>query len=634
MTFHKPIWTVVLGCAGLLLASQCKPAVAAALMGGKARAQAAVRRVNLSQWTDQQIKKDLAALAENGQFGLARKKLGRLEDQVIGYMPRNALPTLRHADFARRLVDQLSSISNHQHRMRMLKFLLANHELAATLVFLNRPGQQNVAQVYHRLAAMRRELGPMVVAYPNLTAAICAVLYKPLTMQINENTVHSPDPVALFKYYVRYQRAMYFGIRNVPARLLIYVVDSCSSIPSMTWALNKYHGDSMVGQVFFQVPYDYNTYLHGAKKEVDIKGYNLPNILRYGGVCADQAFFASQVGKAIGVPTAYDVGMSSVVGHAWVGFLQQLGNQAAWNFNVGRYSEYRGVVGMVQNPMTRRSEPDSFMSLSGQFIGTTQHQRWNAVVLTDAALRLLSFSATGGDFSPPPLPAYVFGTAAKPLVNSVPAQLALLKRAVHQCDGYAESWMLVGYLASKGKLTLAEKTLWAGALMRLCGQRYPDFAMAVVQPMIMSVKNPNQQNQLWNRAFRIFAPTRFDLAAEVRMMQARLWRKAGHYNRAGRYLMDVITQYANAGPFILNALHQAVALLRRQKHNSDITKLYEVTWARIHAPPRMADPFMHESNWYQVGKLLEARLRGQGQSLMADKVRRELESAGNPVAGN
>ena len=98
--------------------------------------------------------------------------------------------------------------------------------------------------------------------------------------------------------------------------------------------------------------------------------------------------------------------------------------------------------------------------------------------------------------------------------------------------------------------------------------------------------------------------------------------------------MDVINQYANAGPFILTALHQAVDILRQQKHSNRITKLYEVTWSRIQAPPRMADPFMHESNWYQVGKLLESRLREQGQTLLADKVRRELQSAGNPVAGN
>jgi len=634
MKINTPKWAIALACAGSMLASHYSIAAAASPAGGKTATGQRATRMSLIRWTDQRIKEDLHALVENGKFDTARKKLGQLEDQVIAYMPRNGLAALRHADFARRLVSQLSSISNHQHRMKMLTFLMANHELAATLVFLNAPGQQNVAQVYHRLAAMRRALGPMVVAYPNLTAAICAVLYKPLTMHINENTVHSPDPVALFKYYVRYRRSMYFGIRNVPARLLIYVVDSCSTIRSMTWALNKYHGDSMVGQLFFRVPYDYSTYLHGTKKEVDIKGYNLPNILHYGGVCADQAFFASQVGKAIGVPTAYDVGMSSVVGHAWVGFLQQVGNQAAWNFNVGRYTEYRGVVGVVQNPITRRHEPDSFMSLSSQFIGTTQRQRWNAVVLTDAALRLMSFSATHGTFSPPALPAEVYGCSSKALGNSVPVQLALLKRSVHQCDGYAESWMLVGYLASKGKLTLAEKTLWAGALMRLCGQRYPDFAMAVVQPMIISVKNPVQQNKFWNRAFRIFAPTRFDLAAEVRMMQARLWRKAGHYNRAGIYLMDVINQYANAGPFILNALHQAVAILRQQKHSNRITKLYEVTWSRIKAPPRMADPFMHESNWYQVGKLLEKRLREQGQTLLADKVRRELQAAGNPVAGN
>jgi hypothetical protein len=170
--------------------------------------------------------------------------------------------------------------------------------------------------------------------------------------------------------------------------------------------------------------------------------------------------------------------------------------------------------------------------------------------------------------------------------------------------------------------------------MRLCGQRYPYFAMAVVEPMIMSVKNPEEQDTFWNRAYAIFAPSRFDLAAKVRMMQAQLWRKAGHYNRAGRYLMDVINQYANAGPFILTALHQAAQILRQQKHNDKITTLYEVTWARIKPPPRMADPFMHESNWYQVGKLLENRLRKEDQALLADKVRRELQAAGNAVAGN
>ncbi len=594
----------------------------------------AVKIVDLAQWTDQQIKADIAALEHNGQFSLAKRKLGVLEDQVIAFMPRNGLTALRHVDFARRLVSQLSSVANRPERMELLKFLLANHELAATLVFLNTPGNPHIAAVYHRLASMHRQLGAQLVAYPNLTAAICMVLYEPLTMQINENLVHSPNPVKLFKYYVRYRHAMYFGIRHVPARLLLYVVDSCSSIKDMTWALNKYHGDAMVGQLFFTIPYDYNAYLHGSKKKVDIAGYNLPNILKYGGVCADQAFFASEVGKAIGVPTAYDTGMSSVVGHAWVGFLQQIGNQGIWNFNVGRYSEYRGVVGIVQNPVTRKAEPDSFMSLSSQYIGTTQRQRWNATVLTDAAVRLVLLSATGNAFSPPALPAQVRGCRPHPLANTTLNRLELLRRAVDQCDGFEEAWMVVRYLAMKHKLTFAEKETWAGAAMRLCGRRFPDFAMAVVAPMIQSVTNLQQQNDLWNRAYALFATSRFDLAAEVRMAQAHLWQKAGHYNRAGNYLMDVINQYANAGPFIIPALHQAAAILRRQKHNNRITRLYEMTWSRIAAPPRMADPFMHESNWYKVGKLLEARLRDKGQTLLADKVKRELDSGGNAVAGN
>lgn len=82
---------------------------------------------------------------------------------------------------------------------------------------------------------------------------------------------------------------MFFGVRNVPAELLAWVVDTTAAIEEMQWALAKYRGDPAVGSRFFDIEYDYAAFKTGATKKVTEAGFNLPNILKHGGVCADQA---------------------------------------------------------------------------------------------------------------------------------------------------------------------------------------------------------------------------------------------------------------------------------------------------------------------------------------------------------
>src|SRR5205807_3987797 len=115
---------------------------------------------------------------------------------------------------------------------------------------------------------------------------------KPLERHINENTAKGADPIEIFDYYVKNESRMYFGIRNVPAELLAYVVDTTASVEEMGWALQKYAGDKEVGKRFFDVKYDYDNFRKGTPKKITTLGFTLPNILKYGGVCADQAYFA------------------------------------------------------------------------------------------------------------------------------------------------------------------------------------------------------------------------------------------------------------------------------------------------------------------------------------------------------
>ncbi len=581
------------------------------------------KKISFHRWALQRTSGILNQLQKNGDFATAQTALNHLCDETIAYARPSDIAALREVDFSRLLVTQLATVPNAETRMALLAYLRKNQGLAKTLVFLVKSQKSAMPAIYAMLNHLRHKVGRQAVEYPNLTAAICSVLYTPLTLRINENQGHSPDPVALFKYYVRYQDHMFFGIQRVPAELLIYVVDGGSSIPDMRWALAHYHSDSNVGQLFFSIRYDFG-FLHGKKLRIDTAGFTLPNIKRYGGVCADQAYFASEVAKAIGIPSAYDTAMGNDAGHAWVGFLQSSGGQGWWNFLSGRYQEYRGIQGHVMNPQTRQQEPDTFISLSAQLIHTTAQQRWNAEALTDAAGRLMMLQTHHHAFAPPRPPLNVTEVRLLPRPRTVVETLTLLRRAVHQCNGYAPEWFMISQLAGQGQMTYQEKANWASALIRVCQGRYPDFIMAVLTPMILTVKNVNQQNRLWNREFMLFEHTRFDLAGEVRMYQAAMWKKAGHLNRAGECYMDVINRFASAGPFVLGALAGAQDILRQQGHKNRVLKLWEMAWLKIKPPSRVLGIFMKESDWYRVGKILESKLVAANHVNLAQKVQNQM----------
>jgi hypothetical protein len=77
--------------------------------------------------------------------------------------------------------------------------------------------------------------------------------------------------------------------------------------------------------------------------------------LKAGGICVDQAYFATETGKARGVPTLYFTGAGDDGRHAWFGFLD---TAQKWKFDVGRYAEQRFVTGHALDPQTWRQISD------------------------------------------------------------------------------------------------------------------------------------------------------------------------------------------------------------------------------------------------------------------------------------
>jgi hypothetical protein len=566
-------------------------------------------------------------LAQQGDFAAARAAAQKNFDLAIAYGSNGDLDAFRTADLARRLINQLQPLEPAT-RTDLLKYLRAHDELANALAFAAKDGN-NIKGVYTLLDRLRHERPAQVVEFANLTAAICVVRDRPLVRKINENTTTAADPVDVFDFYVSHESQMFFGLRGIPVDLLVYVVDTTATINDMNWALTKYAGTRNVGELFFKIDYDYDYFEGKAPKRVTVEGYSLPNILKFGGVCADQAYFATTVGKAIGVPTAYTTGASAESSHAWVGFLQMQGRTARWNFNSGRYEAFQGVRGNVADPQSNKRIADSYVSLLAESIGASAVARQNAVAMVDAARRLAGGKAADGTFSAPPSTQTSTSHITARSTGSQ-SKLDLIEMGLRQCPAYSPGWELVAELAGKGELTEAQKARWSDLVQQLCGQKYPDFTLAVLEPMVDTVADPAEQSRIWDAAFSKFQ-NRPDLAAEIRMHQAALWKKTGDLNKAGICYEDVIHRFINAGPFALRAVTGAEEILKQLGQESKVLDLYAGAAKLVAKPDQpMAPEFFQQSNFFKLREAYAKKLDEAGFAEQAAVIRSQDVPAGTP----
>ena len=178
-------------------------------------------------------------------------------------------------------------------------------------------------------------------------------------------------------------------------------------------------------------------------------------------------------------------------------------------------------------------------------------------------------------------------------------------------------------LARAGKLTEPQKRRWADLAQRLCGQRHPDFALAILGPMVESVADANEQSGLWDAVFRL-VQARPDLAAEVRFRQASLWEKRHDLPRAGQCYQDVVQHYVNAGPFAVRALKGAESVLERMDQPARVLDLYAGAVKLVIKPEQGGRAeFVRQSNWYKIRELYAARLAAAGLAQQADQIRAE-----------
>jgi hypothetical protein len=160
-----------------------------------------------------------------------------------------------------------------------------------------------------------------------------------------------PSGVAAFDWWTREDAAgrTYHRLAHLGADELKFVVDAAAPFDQLTWSQKAVpYALADFADTYSMVRYRMER-IQGRTMIWPDSAYPLWDILSEGGICVDQAYFATEAGKARGVPTLLFTGAGNDGRHAWFGFLDE---NRTWQLDAGRYAEQRFLTGSAYDPQT------------------------------------------------------------------------------------------------------------------------------------------------------------------------------------------------------------------------------------------------------------------------------------------
>lgn len=322
------------------------------------------------------------------------------------------------------------------------------------------------AEVLRILQALYAANPPVFADYASLALAIAVVYDTPPPPDWPHGQVNPvalprrlPPPQLAFAYWTHLDQTHASGqsLRRLPAAELKFVVDASAPLAELAWARQaiteplpdfakvydrvKYLKDRVTANAFIWPGND----------------YRLSTILQTGGICIDQAYFASNAGKARGIPTLLFHGAGRDGRHAWFGYLGTSG----WNLDAGRYADQKFVVGQAFDPQTWKYLNDhELLFLSERF----------------RALPLFALSAINADFAEEFLRDQDFAGAMKAAREAVNRE----RRNLHAWEILVTAEAAGGRPAREVEGTLREA--------QYALQHYPDLEVSFSKLLVQSLR--------------------------------------------------------------------------------------------------------------------------------------------------
>lgn len=483
--------------------------------------------------------------------------------------------------------------------LESLKWLASNTRARNALMMAIGHTEQPDA-VLKVFTALQHDQKDLLEKFPDLTAAMCVVWDTPQPRgRVEPRAARGTDmnrPLLLMRYYTQMRNQLQIDPQDLPWELAVYVVaNQVTTGEEALWALNRYSNRGALGGTFFDVTYDYDRFYGGSKGRLAEHPYTLDNILMYGGICADQAYYATQVARSCGVPAITATGVDSTAGvlHAWVGYLDTNRNGIYWDFESGRYAENRYWRGNVIDPQTQETITDADVSVLAELSQSKPQYRLLSVALTKTAN--LGSSDGQGD---------------------------RLMQAINLSPGNRIAWEQLASMGKANRLTPAQLSEIYSAITRFAASEYPDFAFSILKEANEG-RGTTQQLLVLDEMTKLFG-NRPDLLAAIGAARGDLFWKEKRGEDAMAAYGDVLNRYLNVAPIVNDTLQRVDRMLREAGALPRLADVYDIVWKRLPTPESSIG--ITGTPFYRIGVRYRDLLKDLGDDDEANKVDNRLQS--------
>ena len=272
-------------------------------------------------------------------------------------------------------------------------------------------------------------------------------------------------------------------------RLMVYTVDEYLEPTDRDWIAAKYPFKIDLGSIYGTIVYDY-VKMNDNKGKLGNSGdpYTLPNLLKYGGVCRDQAFYARAACRAYGMPSYMATGQGARGGHAWVGWIVNDGRTYKLT-SFGRYKTDNYYTAGIIDPKSGRFILDYLVGLEA--LGMNNEAGYDQAEVYYRVWR-------------------EFGDKL-----NVKAKTNLVVNAVQKNAYHRLSWLAVNEALANGDLPASMASAQWNYLIANFSD-FPDFTYFMLRPFSKMFKTPAEKHVFYDATTKVFEKLkRADLVAKV-----------------------------------------------------------------------------------------------------------------------
>ena len=596
------------------------------------------------RWLSPAVLDALARAAKDAQWEDLDKQVHTLVLQRLTCDHLDKLTALNDMVYVLRAARYLPIADKVDATGKLSAWLVANRDVSR-LLFRGLAEAKSPEEALKKFHALLSADEKRVLAYANLTVAFA--VGQPMTHYVKQ-----PDAATMaesFAWFTNPKTPFRYDLKAMPFELSQYLADTQLSLAERQWALQRYAQRADLASTYQDLKFDVKYFFHGAPKELTKHKYTLASILDVGGVCIDHAYFASQVCKAMGVPSAIIIGRNAAGGaHAWVANLRLRGSPpqltAEWDSSTGRTEQQRYYTGTLTDPVSQNKIHDSELALLGAaaLLPLDRREEADAATFLAAMVAPLVKAPPAGGVEELQKFAQAYNQGADRSKNPLadPRQIVaarkidatlvedLLVEAVNHNLAHRQVWDLVMELRGKKELSDACLNKLFDLLLTRTAKDYPDYSCLMVMKIAPTYADVARREAIYLKSIDVYRQ-RPDLQGQLMVAWGDDLLKQGKKDAALGAYQQVMAKMRDLTEVFLLAARHAQDLLVADKKTDAAIGMYRKLFAETKKPRQ--DGGYAQSAYFQLGKRLVDLLTEAGQADEAKKVQDKIGESFDPA---